>query len=81
MATIANILFPVDFSASCIAMAAYVERAAALLEARVSMIHVVDPTGYNGLQLYVRPISEVSEENVAIGHHTEFGAKDRYLCP
>src|SRR5258708_32916578 len=67
MFLIASILYPVDFSPSCIAMAAYVKRAAALLEARVSLVHVVDPTGYNGLQLYVRPISEVSEEHLAIG--------------
>ena len=67
MPSIASILYPVDFSPSCIAMPPYVKRAAALLEARVSLIHVVDPTGYNGLQLYVRPISEVSEEHMAIG--------------
>ena len=67
MSSIASILYPVDFSPSCIAMAPYVKRAAALLEARVSLIHVVDPTGYNGLQLYVRPMSEVSEEHLAIG--------------
>jgi nucleotide-binding universal stress UspA family protein len=67
MPSIASILYPVDFSPSCIAMAPYVKRAAALLEARVSLVHVVDPTGYNGLQLYVRPISEVSEEHLAIG--------------
>jgi nucleotide-binding universal stress UspA family protein len=67
MHSIASILYPVDFSPSCIAMAPYVKRAAALLEARVSLVHVVDPTGYNGLQLYVRPISEVSEEHLAIG--------------
>ncbi|HMH13749.1 MAG TPA: universal stress protein [Edaphobacter sp.] len=66
MPSIASILYPVDFSPSCIAMAAYVKRAAALLEARVSLVHVVDPTGYNGLQLYVRPISEVSEEHMAV---------------
>ncbi len=67
MPSIASILYPVDFSPSCIAMAPYVKRAAALLEAKVSLVHVVDPTGYNGLQLYVRPISEVSEEHLAIG--------------
>ena len=33
----------------------------------VSLVHVVDPTGYNGMQLYVRPISEVSEEYLGIG--------------
>ena len=67
MPSIASILYPVDFSPSCIAMAPYVKRAAALLKARVSLVHVVDPTGYNGLQLYVRPVSEVSEEHLAIG--------------
>ena len=67
MSLIASILYPVDFSPSCVAMAAYVKRAATLLGARVSLVHVVDPTGYNGMQLYVRPISEVSEEYLGIG--------------
>jgi nucleotide-binding universal stress UspA family protein len=67
MSLIATILYPVDFSTSCVAMAAYVKRAAALLGARVSLVHVVDPTGYNGMQLYVRPISEVLEEYMGIG--------------
>lgn len=48
-------------------MAAYVRRAAALLGAKVSLVHVVDPAGYNGMQLYVRPISEVLEEHLSIG--------------
>src|SRR5258708_10353455 len=48
-------------------MAAYVKRAAALLGARVSLVHVVDPASYNGLELYVRPASEVSEEHLGIG--------------
>lgn len=64
---ISNILFPVDFSPSCVAMAAYVKRAAALLGARVSLVHVVDPASYNGLELYVRPALEVSEEHLGIG--------------
>jgi nucleotide-binding universal stress UspA family protein len=67
MAPIARILFPVDFSQSCVAMAAYVKRAATLLGADVSLVHVVDLTGYNGLQLYLRPISEVTEEQLGIG--------------
>ena len=67
MSLIANILYPVDFSPSCIAMAAYVKRAATLLGARVSLVHVVDPAGYNGMQLYIRPISEVEEEYLGIG--------------
>ena len=67
VALITNILFPVDFSPSCVAMAAYVKRAATLLGATVSLVHVVDPTSYNGLELYVRPLSEVSAEHLAIG--------------
>jgi nucleotide-binding universal stress UspA family protein len=85
MSLITSILYPVDFSPSCIAMAAYVKRAAALLGARVSLVHVVDPTGYNGMQLYIRPISEVSEEYLGIGRErldsflaTEFPATQ---CP
>ena len=67
MALIKRILFPVDFSRSCIAMAAYVERAAVLLEAEVSLIHVVDPTSYNGLELYERSPFEVQEEHLEVG--------------
>jgi nucleotide-binding universal stress UspA family protein len=66
MSLIASILYPVDFSHSCIAMAPYVKRAATLLGARVSLVHVVDPAGYNGMQLYVRPITEVVEEHLSI---------------
>lgn len=67
MALIANILFPVDFSPSCIAMAPYVKRAATLLGARVSLVHVVDLASYNGFELYVRPPSEISEDQAIIG--------------
>jgi nucleotide-binding universal stress UspA family protein len=67
MSLIASILYPVDFSSSCVAMAAYVKRAATLLGARVSLVHVVDPAGYNGMQLFVRPISEVAEEYLGVG--------------
>lgn len=67
MAVIGNILFPVDFSRSCTAMAAYVKRAATLVGARVSLIHVVDPASYNGLELYVRSIPEISEDHLTVG--------------
>jgi len=67
MGLIANILFPVDFSPSCIAMAPYVKRAATLLGAKVSLVHVVDLASYNGFELYVRPPSEVSEDLTIIG--------------
>ena len=78
MSLIANILYPVDFSPSCVAMAAYVKRAASLLGASVSLVHVVDPTGYNGMQLYVRPASEVLEEYMSIGRerHDSFLAAE-----
>lgn len=63
MGPIQNILFPVDFSESCVAMSAYVKRAAALLHARVSLIHVFDPSSYNGFELYVRTAPEVADEH------------------
>ncbi len=62
MTTIQNILFPVDFSPSCVAMAAHVKRAAAIFGARVTLIHVFDLYSHDALQLYVRPLSEVAEE-------------------
>jgi nucleotide-binding universal stress UspA family protein len=62
MTTIQNILFPVDFSTSCVAMASYVKRAAALFGAEVTLIHVFDLYSHDAFQLYVRPLSEVAEE-------------------
>jgi nucleotide-binding universal stress UspA family protein len=67
MAAIEKILYPVDFSPSCIAMAAYVKRAAGLYGAEVSLIHVVDPASFNGFALVSRPISEIIEEYLEIG--------------
>ncbi len=52
---IQKILFPVDFSPSCAAMAAYVERAAAIFGAQVTIIHVCDLSSHNGFELYARP--------------------------
>ena len=62
MTTTQNILFPVDFSPSCVAMAAYVKRAAAIFGARVTLVHVFDLYSHDGFQLYIRPLSEVAEE-------------------
>jgi nucleotide-binding universal stress UspA family protein len=67
MAIIKNILFPVDFSPSCTAMAAYVKRSATLFGAQVSLIYVVDLASHNGFELYVRPTPEISEEHRNIG--------------
>jgi nucleotide-binding universal stress UspA family protein len=48
-------------------MAAYVKRAAAIFGARVTLAHVFDLCSHDAFQLYVRPLSEVAEEqqNVA----------------
>jgi nucleotide-binding universal stress UspA family protein len=52
---IENILFPVDFSSSCVAIATYVKRAAAMFDARVTLVYVCDLASNNGFELYVRP--------------------------
>ncbi len=71
MSLIKKIPFPVDFSHSCVAMAEYVKRGAAVHGAEVSLIHVVDPANYNllqtGMELYLRPMTEVAEEHLGIG--------------
>jgi nucleotide-binding universal stress UspA family protein len=85
MRLITNILFPVDFSPSCIAMAPYVKRAATLYGAKVSLIHVFDPASYNGFELYVRRSDEIAEEHqeIARNRHNSF-LKDEFpisQCP
>jgi len=67
MAPITNILFPVDFSASCVAMAPYVKRAATLFGAKVSLMYVFDPASHNGFELYLmRGLGEIAEEHQTI---------------
>ena len=66
MSLIASIVFPVDFSPSCVAMSAYVKRAAAMFGAKVSLLHVFDPRSYSGLEQSVRPLSEIAEEHEEI---------------
>jgi nucleotide-binding universal stress UspA family protein len=66
MALIKNILFPVDFSASCVAMSAYVSRTASLFGAKVTLIHVFDPASYDGFELYIRRLPEIAKEHEAI---------------
>ena len=60
---IQKILFPVDFSPACAAMAGYVKRAATLLEASVTLVHVCDLASHNAFELYVRPAPEIAEEH------------------
>jgi nucleotide-binding universal stress UspA family protein len=61
MMTIKNILFPVDFSPSCVAMAPFVKRAASIASAKVTLLHVLEVTA-SGFELYVRPYPEVEED-------------------
>jgi nucleotide-binding universal stress UspA family protein len=75
MAVISNILFPVDFSPASVAMAAYVKRAAAIFDARVTLIHVVDPASFSGLELYTRSTYEVDDEHMLVGREK----LDRFL--
>jgi nucleotide-binding universal stress UspA family protein len=63
---IRKILFPIDFSPSCAAMAAYVHRAAALCGATVSLLHVCDLASHNGFELYARPGNEIAEEHWSV---------------
>jgi nucleotide-binding universal stress UspA family protein len=67
MSMINKILYPVAFSPSCTAMGAYVRRAAAMWNAQVSLLHVVDPASHSGFELYSRSPLEISEEHLAIG--------------
>jgi nucleotide-binding universal stress UspA family protein len=47
-------------------MAPYVKRAAALARAKVSLIHVFDPSSYNGFEMYMRTEREISVEHEEI---------------
>ena len=66
MVPVRKIMFPVDFSISSVAMSPYVQRAAKLLGATVSLVHVVDPAAFDlfeAYELFKRPMSEVSEDH------------------
>jgi len=66
MSMIERILFPVDFSPSCTAMAPYVIRAAEMFCAHVSLVHVCDLASHNGFELLVRVPQEIAEEHEGI---------------
>src|SRR5215470_834898 len=83
---IAKVLFPVDFSPACVAMAPYVKRAADLFGARVTMVHVCDLASHNGFELCVRAPQEIAEEHLGIAQerlgaflNTEFPGCERVL--
>jgi nucleotide-binding universal stress UspA family protein len=66
---IQKILFPVNFSPSCIAMAPYVRRAATIFNAVVSLVHVVDPAElglFEQYELYVRPVADILDDHTIV---------------
>jgi nucleotide-binding universal stress UspA family protein len=65
MTMIQNILFPVDFSPSCIAMASFVQRSAAITHAKVTLLHVLEASR-SGFELYVRPLPELEEDHLRV---------------
>ena len=79
MVTIQNILFPVDFSPSCTAMAPLVKRVATITTARVTLLHVLEPSmsPASGFELYARPLSEAEKDREL----TARAKLDSYLLP
>jgi nucleotide-binding universal stress UspA family protein len=63
---IETVLFPVDFSPYSITMAGFVKRAAVMLRASVSLLHVFDPISHNGFEGVERPISEIAEDRLGV---------------
>jgi nucleotide-binding universal stress UspA family protein len=61
MTTIQKILFPVDFSPSCAAMAPFVKRAAAMVSAKVTLLYVLEPSA-SGFELLTRPQPQAEED-------------------
>jgi nucleotide-binding universal stress UspA family protein len=61
MTTIQKILFPVDFSPSCAAMAAFVKKGAELFSAEVTLLHVLDLSS-SGFELLVRSMRDMEED-------------------
>jgi nucleotide-binding universal stress UspA family protein len=66
MPIIEKILFPVDFSPSCAAMAPYVKRAAEMFGASVSMVNVCDLESHNGFELMMRCPQEIADDHQSV---------------
>ncbi|QMV19924.1 hypothetical protein GOB94_15485 [Granulicella sp. 5B5] len=64
MSLLDRILFPVDFSPSSSAMAAYVKRAAAIFHAHVTLVHVAELNLYTGMELGLRAIEDVAKDQL-----------------
>ena len=69
MESVTNILYPVDFSSSCVAMAPYVRRAAAVYDAGVTLIHVFNPASYSGFEQTMRRPEDIAQDHEEIARH------------
>jgi nucleotide-binding universal stress UspA family protein len=58
-----KILFPVDFSPSCIALAPYAKRVETIFRAKVTLVHACDLASNNGFELYARRPDEIAEDH------------------
>ncbi len=83
-AMIKNILFPIDFSPSCMAMAPFVERERKLFAAKVSLLYVLEPLE-PAFQLLVRPPCDIEADRQCVAREkldsflaTEFPPQE---CP
>lgn len=65
MTTIQKILFPVDLSPPCGAMAPFVKRAAAMFSAKVTLLYVLEPSA-SGFDLLTRPAPAVQEDQKTV---------------
>ena len=72
-----RILFPVDFSPSCAAMAPFVQRAATLFRSSVTLLHICDLMSHNGFELYVRTPQEIAETHLQVAQ----GEFESFLAP
>jgi nucleotide-binding universal stress UspA family protein len=63
---IRKILFPVDFSPSCAAMAAYIQRASFIFGAEVTIVHVCDLNTHNGFELVARPAVDIAADHFGL---------------
>lgn len=74
---IESVLFPVDFSSACGAMAPFVKRSARIFSARVTLLHVVEPPA-SGFELVARSPTEIEadREHVARERLRSFLASD-----
>ena len=61
MMTIRKILFAVDFSPSCDAIAPFVKRAAVITSAKVTLLCVLEPSA-SGFELLTRPLPDAEED-------------------